>query len=176
MSLEEFVNPFICSKFEPQGVVSGHPYIKTSTSVVDLVFRILGHQYGGRTDFLHVKPTEISNAETGPALLADKGVGADLGVAGEANPDQQEIDFSNPKQPAASDVVAAGAAPVASAPAASKTAKPSLVRSTKPKDALSEHLESLMGDAPMCDVCGHITVRNGACYKCLNCGNSMGCS
>ena len=33
-----------------------------------------------------------------------------------------------------------------------------------------------MGDAPPCDICGHITVRNGACYKCLNCGNSMGCS
>jgi ribonucleoside-diphosphate reductase alpha chain len=37
-------------------------------------------------------------------------------------------------------------------------------------------LENLMGDAPFCDVCGHITVRNGACYKCLNCGNSLGCS
>lgn len=31
-------------------------------------------------------------------------------------------------------------------------------------------------DAPNCDQCGHTTVRNGACYKCLNCGNSMGCS
>ena len=31
-------------------------------------------------------------------------------------------------------------------------------------------------DAPFCDACGHITVRNGTCYKCLNCGNSMGCS
>jgi ribonucleoside-diphosphate reductase alpha chain len=41
---------------------------------------------------------------------------------------------------------------------------------------LSEHLGEMMGDAPMCDTCGHITVRNGACYKCLNCGASMGCS
>jgi ribonucleoside-diphosphate reductase alpha chain len=37
-------------------------------------------------------------------------------------------------------------------------------------------LGSMMGGAPLCDVCGHITVRNGTCYKCLNCGNSMGCS
>ena len=37
-------------------------------------------------------------------------------------------------------------------------------------------LGSYMGGAPLCDVCGHITVRNGSCYKCLNCGNSMGCS
>jgi ribonucleoside-diphosphate reductase alpha chain len=42
--------------------------------------------------------------------------------------------------------------------------------------ALDAHLEEMMGDAPVCDVCGHITVRNGACYKCLNCGNSLGCS
>jgi ribonucleoside-diphosphate reductase alpha chain len=41
---------------------------------------------------------------------------------------------------------------------------------------LDAHLDELMGDAPVCDSCGHITVRNGACYKCLNCGNSMGCS
>ncbi|MEQ8804385.1 MAG: hypothetical protein RIE16_01320, partial [Rhodospirillales bacterium] len=40
---------------------------------------------------------------------------------------------------------------------------------------LSSMLES-MADAPACDVCGTITVRNGTCYKCLNCGNSMGCS
>ena len=42
--------------------------------------------------------------------------------------------------------------------------------------ALSQQLGEMMGDAPMCDKCGHITVRNGACYKCLNCGKSMGCS
>ena len=36
--------------------------------------------------------------------------------------------------------------------------------------------KKLLGDAPACDTCGHITVRNGTCYKCLNCGNSMGCS
>jgi ribonucleoside-diphosphate reductase alpha chain len=42
--------------------------------------------------------------------------------------------------------------------------------------ALSQHLEEMMGDAPVCDNCGHITVRNGTCYKCLNCGNSIGCS
>jgi ribonucleoside-diphosphate reductase alpha chain len=41
---------------------------------------------------------------------------------------------------------------------------------------LDKHLSEMMGDAPMCDTCGHITIRNGACYKCLNCGASMGCS
>ena len=42
--------------------------------------------------------------------------------------------------------------------------------------ALDQQLGEMMGDAPMCEKCGHITVRNGACYRCLNCGNSMGCS
>ncbi|MBI5398678.1 vitamin B12-dependent ribonucleotide reductase, partial [Candidatus Woesearchaeota archaeon] len=41
---------------------------------------------------------------------------------------------------------------------------------------LGKQLTELMGDAPPCSDCGHITVRNGACYKCVNCGNSMGCS
>jgi ribonucleoside-diphosphate reductase alpha chain len=47
---------------------------------------------------------------------------------------------------------------------------------TEAHGALDAQLEEMMGDAPVCDGCGHITVRNGACYKCLNCGNSMGCS
>jgi ribonucleoside-diphosphate reductase alpha chain len=41
---------------------------------------------------------------------------------------------------------------------------------------LDQSNASMQSDAPACDVCGAITVRNGTCYKCLNCGNSMGCS
>jgi ribonucleoside-diphosphate reductase alpha chain len=41
---------------------------------------------------------------------------------------------------------------------------------------LNQQMRDAMSDAPFCDICGHITVRNGSCYKCLNCGNSMGCS
>jgi ribonucleoside-diphosphate reductase alpha chain len=43
-------------------------------------------------------------------------------------------------------------------------------------NAMSDQMTQLMGDAPFCDICGHITVRNGACYRCMNCGNSIGCS
>ncbi|MGA0333459.1 MAG: vitamin B12-dependent ribonucleotide reductase [Kiritimatiellia bacterium] len=43
-------------------------------------------------------------------------------------------------------------------------------------DRVDSQFEHFMDDAPACDVCGSITVRNGACYKCFNCGNSMGCS
>ena len=41
---------------------------------------------------------------------------------------------------------------------------------------LSQSVAHFQSDAPTCDTCGAITVRNGACYKCLNCGASMGCS
>ncbi len=47
---------------------------------------------------------------------------------------------------------------------------------TKGQPELDNFLADLDSDAPPCDICGHITVRNGACYRCLNCGNSMGCS
>jgi ribonucleoside-diphosphate reductase alpha chain len=46
----------------------------------------------------------------------------------------------------------------------------------KDKAQVDVFLQKLDGDAPPCDLCGHITVRNGTCYRCLNCGNSMGCS
>jgi ribonucleoside-diphosphate reductase alpha chain len=43
-------------------------------------------------------------------------------------------------------------------------------------DALSQQGADMQSDAPACDTCGSITVRSGTCYKCLNCGASMGCS
>lgn len=51
-----------------------------------------------------------------------------------------------------------------------KTARPQM------NDPLSAQLAAVMADAPLCNECGHVTVRNGTCYRCLNCGNSMGCS
>lgn len=47
---------------------------------------------------------------------------------------------------------------------------------TAPTGRIDDQFQHFMEDAPACDNCGSITVRNGACYKCFNCGNSMGCS
>ena len=66
-------------------------------------------------------------------------------------------------------VVAAAAEP-AQAVSALDVSKP-----VQPK-RVDQQFEHFMDDAPACDICGSITVRNGACYKCFNCGNSMGCS
>ncbi len=71
--------------------------------------------------------------------------------------------------------VASPASPAAAAKAAQKS-EPPRPQQRKAASAQDELLGKLSGDAPFCDTCGHITVRNGTCYKCLNCGNSMGCS
>jgi ribonucleoside-diphosphate reductase alpha chain len=147
--LSTFVEQFTFTRFEPHGVVSGHPNIKFSTSIVDYIFRVLGVEYLRRYDFAQVKPAEEAPAIEDPTV---------------------------PKL-----VAADGGTPTSIAPPSPSSMPPeSLAARPEPRSeahgALDAQLEEMMGDAPVCDGCGHITVRNGACYKCLNCGNSMGCS
>ena len=57
-----------------------------------------------------------------------------------------------------------------------QAAEPAAAEPVNRLNGANAQAANMMGDAPMCSGCGHITVRNGSCYKCLNCGNSMGCS
>jgi ribonucleoside-diphosphate reductase alpha chain len=142
--LAEYVNAFTFMRFEPQGRVQDHPNIKFSTSVVDYVFRVLGMEYLGRTDFVHVKPTD-----------------SDLEEDAEVHSEPVEV----------------GGVVIPGKPVEAATPKPSNnTNHNRLASGLSDMAQSLMGDAPFCGSCGHITVRNGSCYRCLNCGNSMGCS
>ncbi len=65
--LEKLVERFSFTKFEPHGYVEGHPYLKNATSLIDAIFRILGHTYLGRTDFFQITPPtlEESSAKKG---------------------------------------------------------------------------------------------------------------
>ena len=81
-----------------------------------------------------------------------------------------------PKSAQTADPVAIEASPAAKAKAAQKSSSAPPSPARRAASAQDELLGKLSGDAPFCDTCGHITVRNGTCYKCLNCGNSMGCS
>jgi ribonucleoside-diphosphate reductase alpha chain len=139
--LETYVEQYTFTKFEPHGVVEGHPNLKFATSIVDYIFRVLGVEYLKRFDFAQVQPTAT------PA------------IEDPTTPRFEEADAPELPLPP----------PVRAAEEAAQSAP------TK-RGALDAQLEEMMGDAPFCDGCGHITVRNGACYKCLNCGNSMGCS
>ena len=70
--LETYVEQFTFTRFEPQGVVEGHPNMKFATSIVDYLFRVLGVEYLHRYDFAHVKPTAASAAtEVDPRIAAD---------------------------------------------------------------------------------------------------------
>ena len=155
--LETYVQQFTFTRFEPQGTVEGHPNIKLATSIVDYMFRVLGVEYLGRYDLAHVKPSNVD----------DKAV------------DEKESGSSEPSGPPPSQVTLSYT-PSALARSASMDEGLGTTRigdaQAHTGSALDAHLDAMMGDAPVCDVCGHITVRNGACYKCLNCGNSMGCS
>ncbi|MBB1286741.1 vitamin B12-dependent ribonucleotide reductase [Flavisolibacter sp. BT320] len=144
--LDEYVEKFVFTKFDPAGFVE-HPNIKSSTSIIDFIFRLLGYEYLNRTDLVHVldKP-EVSN--TG------------------------EEDWDEPvKQPELSSVRV-----VASTPQSVKAQAAATPKSSNALDAVNVAARSMQSDAPACNTCGHITVRSGTCYKCLNCGNSMGCS
>ena len=147
--LSEFVDKFTFTRFEPSGIVDGHPNVKLATSIVDYIFRVLGMEYLGRTDFLQVKPTVDLTTEKGAA------------------------EKTYPKDP--SKLIASGA-PIEGIRPQMEMGFAGATQAGPAGSTLSGHLAEMMGDAPPCDGCGHTTVRNGACYKCLNCGNSMGCS
>ena len=73
MPLEELVDSFTFTRFEPAGAVQGHNAIKNSTSILDYVFRSIGYDYLGRKDFVHVKAVDEvleSNGENGHAEVA----------------------------------------------------------------------------------------------------------
>jgi len=155
--LEEFVEKFVFTRFEPSGMVD-HPNIKSTTSIVDFIFRAMAYEYLGRTDLVHVldKP-EVMNT------------GQD---------DWDEIPVSleyDKKKPELSDVHIVAKASSSPSPQQVRAMKQS-TRAESSMDAVNAAAKSMQSDAPACNTCGHITIRSGTCYKCLNCGNSMGCS
>jgi ribonucleoside-diphosphate reductase alpha chain len=155
--LEEFVDKFAFTKFDPSGFVE-HPNIKSTTSIVDFIFRVLGYEYLGRTDLVHVpdKP-EVMNT------------GAD---------DWDEIPSNLEYVQNEKELSSVRITP-SSGSSGSQPAKNQRSQSIKPEsgmDAVNVAAKSMQSDAPACNVCGHIMMRSGTCYKCFNCGNQGGCS
>ena len=170
--LEEFVEKFVFTKFEPSGMVD-HPNIKSTTSLIDFVFRALAYEYLGRTDLVHVldKP-EVENLGSDEDLIAqlEKPELSSVRVAPTASSNATS-GTANPGLTVTSGASANSGAP----PSAHKTQK-AAVKTEAGLAAMNAAAKSMQSDAPACNTCGHITVRSGTCYKCLNCGNSMGCS
>ena len=144
--LQTFVDQFTFTRFEPQGMVEDDPNIKLATSIVDYIFRFLAVNYLGRHELAHVKPEPSAT---------DVGVFRAMNAHVQRAPGAVELSEIGKHMHALVDVVERGREGNMS--------------------ALDAQLDELMGDAPLCE-CGHMTVRNGACFRCLECGSSMGCS
>ncbi|MBC7874279.1 MAG: vitamin B12-dependent ribonucleotide reductase [Ferruginibacter sp.] len=160
--LEEFVDKFAFTRFDPSGFVE-HPNIKSTTSIVDFIFRVLGYEYLGRTDLVHVldKP-EVLNT------------GADEWDEVPSNPlEYAAPELSNVRIIPTTGTV--GSQPVTLRQAQEKRVTPS-VHTDNGAAAMNKGLVNMQSDAPACNVCGHIMMRSGTCYKCFNCGNQGGCS
>ncbi len=175
--LEVYVSKFSHTRFEPMGHTK-NPDIRIATSIVDYIFRWLGITFlpGYREATLgqvvedgpsHASNPAATDAEAEPRLAARK--------AGEP--------ASGPG-PAAEAKSTAAKAPTANGSHKLPSNADLLERAGVMKVDLNggnfsnraEQFASFQTDAPSCDNCGAITVRNGNCYLCHNCGNSMGCS
>jgi ribonucleoside-diphosphate reductase alpha chain len=160
--LESLVRKFTHQRFEPAGMTTNRD-IPFAKSLVDYIFRWLGMEFipGYREANAPKRPGE-DNADKGDLLAGERRI-----ATGNARRilSESEAEMKPERKPAA--------APLPAGPRAA--GEQTVVVQRTQSSTLSVALESA-GDAPPCDVCGTITVRSGTCYKCLNCGNSMGCS
>jgi ribonucleoside-diphosphate reductase alpha chain len=150
--LEVFVNKFAHSRFEPAGFTR-NPDIPIAKSIADYIFRWLGIQFvpGYREANTPRRATETdahADDETGRSLAAPT-----LKVNGHRKATASELDRAEHE---------------------AKAAPPSAAYVSL--EAQQEQFAKFQSDAPACDNCGSLTVRCGTCYRCFNCGNSMGCS
>lgn len=152
--LEEFVDAFIFTRFEPSGPVSGHKRIKMSTSVIDYIFRELAVSYLDRNDLAHI----------------------DEEITTKANSDHIQItpDFESEEVISERTIVLDRKDSIRgtnSKPEVKAVAKVS----HKVRERIMAKQQGYTGD--ICPECGSMTmVRNGTCLKCNTCGATTGCS
>ncbi len=199
--LEEFVDAFTFTKFEPAGMVQGNDSIKSATSILDYIFRELAVSYLDRTDLAHVKPEGAS--------FDDLGRGEEEGKSNVRSPSETAASKSLEvlKQISSSGYLRkrlpqelvvlqggnssfnfAGADPMA----VLETLVPAVAGNTAmaPSTAMSSGTMTSAGgltardkakmqgyEGDPCGECGNYTlVRNGTCMKCNTCGGTSGCS
>jgi len=164
--LEEFVNTFTFTRFEPNGLVTGHDNVKRTTSIVDFLFRDLAINYLGRHDLAHVRPEEVESA---------------------AKPKKQPKEIAAQAAPKADDAGVIASSSVSSPSVSTggthpgeEDAKIAVVYSEKDFDEYTmKYTEARMKgyEGDPCPECSSFTLlRNGSCLKCDTCGSTTGCS
>ena len=195
--LEEYVEAFTFTRFEPAGMVQGNDSVKNATSILDYIFRELAISYLDRTDLAHVKPTGASFDDLGRGVeegkrniseLSDQAATRGLEVLKQIS----STGYLRKRLPSELVVLQGGMGATA------------LANGTDPVSALNmlipETARSLQGgmtalatgtvgmdlrvkakmqgyEGDPCGECGNYTlVRNGTCMKCNTCGGTSGCS
>ena len=182
--LEEFVDAYVFTRFEPAGPVTGNDSIKHATSILDYIFRELAVSYLGRDDLAHVHP-ELDNDGLGKGVSADKATQQSVvtsymskGFARGHLP--QNVVMLSPKARQAGDSDADAVGHSRENLHESRGGGSSASSSTRPEGFMPDvrrqsQARGYTGDA--CPECGHFTlVRNGTCLKCDVCGATTGCS
>jgi len=193
--VESLVRKFAHQRFEPAGMTLNED-IPFAKSLVDYIFRWLGVQFvEGYRDMIAPKRGRDANDDAGddaPEGRMDHGDEtarrARLGLEPRHNKARGQVVEPKPApknaphaggangdagRPAGEDVAPGGRAHGGGPQKRTGETGETL---PSPTSTLSEAMRDCQSDAPACEVCGEITARNGACYRCLNCGHSMGCS
>jgi ribonucleoside-diphosphate reductase alpha chain len=196
--LEEFVDAFTFTKFEPAGLVQGNDSIKNATSILDYIFRELAVSYLDRTDLAHVKPQGASFDDLGGgadegrpnvAEVSDRGASKSLEVLKQIS----STGYLRKRLPQDLVVLQGGIGATALSGALDPVAAlnalvpetmqgggivgaTALASGTVAMDARTKaRMQGYEGDP--CGECGNYTlVRNGTCMKCNTCGGTSGCS
>jgi ribonucleoside-diphosphate reductase alpha chain len=199
--LEEFVEAFTFTRFEPAGMVQGNDSIKNATSILDYIFRELAISYLDRTDLAHVKPTgaafddlgrgddegkrnfgEVTDGAASKSVELLKSISS-TGYLRKRLPQelmvfQGGINSVGATALAATDTVTAlnMLVPETSQAAVSMATATAISSGTVSMDARTKaKMQGYEGDP--CGECGNYTlVRNGTCMKCNTCGGTSGCS
>ena len=185
--LEAIVRKFEHMRFEPSGMTM-NPDIPFAKSPIDYLVRWMGMQFiagyrsanSPRKDMNHIEPEA-------PALFSTDVGGVQVPITHAMAVDQQRFEGGNNGNGQHEELLSGGSSgkeagqtghggPSVSSASSSRAAVAEEIRLRRADGSvLSQQMATLMGDAPVC-TCGSITVRNGSCYKCLNCGSSLGCS
>jgi len=187
--LEEYVDAFTFSRFEPNGMVQGHDYVKMATSVIDYVFRDLAISYLKRSDLGQVKPEDLVATAMKSENEADpKPKGEKQSVGFRPNASVSVPLTTVPATPASgksckltsgnSGNVTKG---LALSPVMAQTqTQVAVMEESYPQESevikiVQARIKGYEGDP--CSSCGSFTlVRNGTCMKCDTCGSTTGCS
>ncbi len=204
--LEEYVEAFTFTRFEPAGIVTGNDTIKNATSILDYVFRELAVSYLGRDDLAHVAPADTGFDALGKGVSESK---LDGGSSPQISANQymsrgfvrhqvpsNVVVMPNSAQASGTNAVAKMQADIGSVvsetanvgstaialdiePEAAPTTRPDTRANNAIKTKAEHRAEARMKgyEGENCGECGNFTmVRNGTCLKCDTCGSTSGCS